>query len=229
MRRATAALAVAAASTAVIAWPGLAQGHVTIQPSAVEAGGYSVVAFRVPTERDNAATVRVSVAFPEDQPLPSVSTTPVPGWRVATTSRTLDEPIDIDGSTLTEIVDRVTWTATGEGIAPGQFEDFEVSLGPLPDSGEMVFRAQQVYSSGERVNWNQVAVDESVEPEYPAPVLTLHAAEPTTQASASGDSSGDSSGESSGDSSSVLPVALSGAALLVSLGAVLLAWRRRPA
>lgn len=213
MRRATAAMAAAA----VVAWPGVAQAHVTIQPSAAEPGSYSVVAFRVPTERDDARTIRVSVAFPDDQPLPSVSTTPLPGWRVATTSRTLDEPIDTGESTLTEAVDRVTWTATGAGIGPGQFEDFEVSLGPLPDSGEMVFRAQQVYSSGERVNWDQVAVDESVEPEYPAPVLTIDATEPATQASADG------------DSSSVLPIALSGAALLVSLGALLLAWKRRPA
>ena len=228
MRRATAAMAAAAAGAAVVAWPGVAQAHVTVQPSVVEAGSYSVVAFRVPTERDDASTVQVSVTFPQDQPLPSVSTTPVPGWRVATTSRTLDEPVETEGSTLTEVVDRVTWTATGDGIGPGQFEDFEVSLGPLPDSGEMVFRAQQRYSSGERVNWDQVAVDESVEPEYPAPVLTLDTTA-TAEAPADDASSSEPSGDSSSDSSAVLPLALSGAALLISLVALLLAWKRRSA
>ena len=150
------------------------------------------------------------------------------GWRVATTSRTLDEPVETEGSTLTEVVDRVTWTATGDGIGPGQFEDFEVSLGPLPDSGEMVFRAQQRYSSGERVNWDQVAVDESVEPEYPAPVLTLDTTA-TAEAPADDASSSEPSGDSSSDSSAVLPLALSGAALLISLVALLLAWKRRSA
>ena len=35
-----------------------------------------------------------------------------------------------------------------------------MSLGQLPESGEMVFQALQTYSSGEKVNWNQVSADE---------------------------------------------------------------------
>ena len=79
--------------------------------------------------------------LPEDQPVASVSTTPVPGWTVTTRSRTLDEPLDQHGEQVTDVVSEVVWTATANGVAPGQFEDFEISLGPLPDSGGMVFKA----------------------------------------------------------------------------------------
>ena len=225
------------AATALGAMAGAAHGHVTVQPGEVEGGGYSVVAFRVPNERDDASTTRLRVLFPEDQPIGSVSTTPVPGWRITTKSRTLDEPIEVFGEEVSEVVSEVTWTAVGEGIAPGQFIDFDVSLGPLPASGRMVFRAVQVYSSGEQVNWNQVAVDDAVEPEYPAPVLTItppataDAGETSTDRDAVTDApTADAEEQAAGESGpgTALPTALSATALLVALGAVLLIWRRRP-
>ena len=55
----------------------------------------------------------------------------------------------------------------------GQFQDFDLSLGQLPESGKLVFNALQTYSSGEKVNWNEVSADPSVEPEHPAPILTI--------------------------------------------------------
>ena len=63
------------------------------------------------------------------------------------------------GEQLDTVVSEVTWTATAGGIRPGQFQDFDLSLGQLPESGELVFNALQTYSSGEKVNWNQVSAD----------------------------------------------------------------------
>jgi uncharacterized protein YcnI len=229
-----------AAVTAVGALAGAAHGHVTVQPGAVEGGGFAVVAFRVPNERDDASTTRVRVLFPEDQPIGSVRTTPMPGWRITTKSRTLDEPIEMFGEQVSDVVSEVTWTAVGAGIAPGQFVDFDVNLGPLPESGEMVFRALQVYSSGEQVNWNQRAVDDTVEPEHPAPVLEITPPAADAADNTEETSSVDGAGEAvttapvtdagTGDSaaSTALPTALAATALLVALAALFLAWRRRP-
>jgi uncharacterized protein YcnI len=198
--------------------------HVTVQPGEVEGGGFSVVSFRVPTERDDASTTRVQVLLPEDQPVGSVSTTPVPGWEITTKTRTLDEPIEMFGEQIDEVVSEVTWTATGEGIAPHQFQDFDVSMGPLPESGTMVFNAIQTYSSGEVVKWNEVAADESAEPEHPAPVLTITppASEESTSDGAEADAPADED-----ENSSAMPYVLSGLALLVSVAALFLAARRR--
>lgn len=236
-----------AAFAVLLALPGVAQAHVSIQPGTTEGGGFSVIAFRVPNERDDASTTRLQVTLPEDQPIGSVQTTAIPGWRITTQTRRLDEPIDLFGEQLDSVVSKVTWTATAGGIRPGQFQDFDLSLGPLPDSGELVFNARQTYSSGERVDWNEVSADGSTEPEHPAPTLTIGAtaadqpATGDTGAAATGDdqSAADQADQAApaatdadegGDDSSTLAVVLSGAALLVSILAVALAWRgRRPA
>ena len=162
-----------------------ATAHVTVQPGRVEGGGFAVVSFRVPNEREDASTTRVRVILPSDRPLGSVQTTPVPGWRVTTRERELDEPLELFGSTISTVVSEVTWSAAAAGVRPGQFQDFPLSLGQLPESGELAFKAVQTYSSGERVTWNEVAVDDSAEPEHPAPVLVVtppeEAAEPEVE------------------------------------------------
>ncbi len=230
------AVGLAAAATATVALPGPAHAHVTIQPGSAEGGGFSVVAFRVPNERDDASTTRIQVTLPEDQPIGSVQTTPVPGWRVSTTTRKLDEPIDMFGEQLDRVVSKVTWTALDGGVRPGQFQDFDLSLGPLPESGDLTFQALQTYSSGEKVNWNEVSADGTTEPEHPAPVLSITAAGSTEAAGGQADPAATASENGAGASASsdegggALPVALSGIALVVALGAAALAWRRgRPA
>ena len=226
--------AAAAAMAATVALPGVAQAHVTVQPGTVEGGGFSVVAFRVPNERDDASTMKVRLTLPEDQPLGSVRTTPIAGWSVKTTTRALDKPIDMFGEQLDTVVSRVTWTATDDGIQPGQFQDFELSLGQLPESGQLVFQALQTYSSGEQVNWNQVSADESAEPEHPAPTLNISpaAAGSSDHAEASGSTTDEAAiipaaaaGTDSGRESTQ-PILLSGAALAVSLLTALFVWRR---
>ncbi len=219
-----------------------AQAHVTVQPGEVEGGGFSVISFRVPNERDDAGTTRLRVTLPEDQPLGSVRTTPVPGWEITTETRPLEQPIELFGEELDTVVSRITWKATDDGILPGQYVDFDVNVGPLPESGELVFQARQTYSSGEKVDWNEVAVGDA-EPEHPAPVLSMTA--PTTEdatadpaaATSSGDDDAaeeadDTGNEAAADadsSSQALPLTLSGLALVLSMVAVGLAWTRRRA
>jgi uncharacterized protein YcnI len=227
--------AVAAAGAALVLVPAPAHAHVEIQPGQVEGGDFAVVAFRVPNERDDASTTRLRVILPRDQPLGSVQTTATPGWTVSTVSRGLAEPIEMFGAELDEVVSEVTWTATGRGVGPGQFEDFRLSLGQLPTSGSLVFTAVQTYSSGEQVRWNEVS-DGTAEPEHPAP--TLEVAPADADAPESHHSEAPSVTVSAGDTTAaadpvaqevptpVLPLVLSSVALVVALGAAGLAWRR---
>jgi periplasmic copper chaperone A len=226
-------IGIGAAVAAMLALPGLAQAHVTVQPESVEGADFSVVSFRVPNERDDASTTQVKVTLPTDQPIGSVQTTPVYGWKITTKTRQLDKPIEMFGEQLNTVVSEVTWTATGDGIRPGQFQDFNVSLGQLPEAGQLVFNALQTYSSGEKVNWNQVSTDPAVEPEHPAPILTITPAAAgggsgaTDQGGQAGqDEQATSAAQSDEGSDSTLPLVVSGAALVLSLVAVVLAWRR---
>jgi len=231
-------IGIGATVAAILALPGIAQAHVSVQPGTAEGGGFSVVAFRVPNERDDASTTQVRVTLPKDQPIGSVQTTPLPGWKITTATRQLDQPIEMFGEQLDTVVSEVTWTATAGGIRPGQFQDFDVSLGQLPESGELVFNALQTYSSGEKVNWNEVSADPSVEPEHPAPTLTITAAaaENGSVSTEQGGQTGQNeqvtlAAQSDNGFDSTLPLVLSGAAVGLSLVAVVLAWRRgqRPA
>jgi periplasmic copper chaperone A len=223
---------IGATVVALVALPGVAQAHVTVQPRTADGGGFSVVAFRVPNERDDASTTQVRVTLPEDQPIGSVQTTPVPGWKITTATRQLDKPIEMFGEQLDTVVSEVTWTATDGGVRPGQFQDFELSLGQLPESGQLVFNALQTYSSGEKVNWNEVSADASVEPEHPAPVLTITpAAQQGSTATNNGDQAGQneqvaSNEQRDGRSAWILPVVLSAAAFVLSLATAVLVWRR---
>ncbi|WP_369196826.1 YcnI family copper-binding membrane protein [Streptomyces djakartensis] len=172
------AAAGAAAGVAVLALSAPAFAHVTVQPEGTAAkGGYAVVDFKVPNERDDASTTKLEVNFPTDHPLASVMPEPVPGWKVEVTKSKLDKPLEMHGEKISEAVSKVTWTADGKGIQPGYFQKFPVSLGQLPeDTDTLAFKALQTYSNKEVVRWIEVPQEGKEEPDNPAPVLELSAA-----------------------------------------------------
>ncbi|MFJ4666350.1 YcnI family copper-binding membrane protein [Kitasatospora purpeofusca] len=172
--RRTAAVALAAAAS-VVALAGPAFAHVTVNPGSAEQGGYTAVDFRVPNENDAAGTVKLEVNLPLDHPLASVRTQPLPGWTSTVEKAKLDKPIKVHGNDVNEAVSKITWTAdAGVKVAPGQFQEFRVSLGPLPtDTEALVFKALQTYDNGDVVRWIDEAKDGQPEPAKPAPVLKL--------------------------------------------------------
>ncbi|WP_411293236.1 YcnI family protein [Streptomyces sp. CBMA156] len=159
----------------MVALAGPAFAHVTVNPGAAAQGGYTAVDFRVPNENDTASTVKLEVNLPLDHPLASVRTLPLPGWTAAVEKAKLDKPIKVHGNDVTEAVSKITWTAdAGTKIAPGQFQEFRVSLGPLPtDSDSLVFKTLQTYDNGDVVRWIDESKDGQPEPAKPAPVLKL--------------------------------------------------------
>jgi periplasmic copper chaperone A len=173
------AAAGAVAGTAVLALSVPAFAHVTVQPEGAAAkGGYAVVDFKVPNERDTASTTKVEVDFPADHPLASVMPEPVAGWDVKVTKAKLDKPLTLHGEKIDQAVTKVAWTASdGKGIRPGYFQKFPLSVGALPENADqLVFKAIQTYSNKEVVRWIEVPQAGQDEPENPAPVLQLSAA-----------------------------------------------------
>ena len=246
-RRAATVLAAATAITAGLALPALA--HVSINPGTAEQGGFSKVAFRVPNERDDASTVKVEVAFPTDHPLAFVSVKPVPGWSVKVTEGKLPKPIKTEYGELKEAVTKVVWS--GGKIGKGEFQEFEVSMGQLPeDTDQLAFPTTQTYTGGEVVKWADAPKADGSEAEHPVPTLKLtpatasdshHADASTPAAAASASASADKAAApsvtqvaaASGASSSSDGTArlLGGAGLVVGvIGIVvaILALRRRP-
>ncbi|MDP9862355.1 MULTISPECIES: YcnI family copper-binding membrane protein [Streptosporangium] len=208
-RRTVAVAAGVTALTLGLALPALA--HVTVNPGSAVQGGFTKVAFRVPNERDDASTSKVEVAFPTDHPLAFVSVKPLPGWEVKVTEGKLPKPVTTEYGEITEAVTKVTWS--GGKIEPGQFQEFEVSMGALPkDTDHLVFPATQTYTGGEVVKWADEPKADGSEPERPAPVLKL------TPASAEGDGHGavsaspSAAASATGAAPSVAPAAAAGSA-----------------
>ncbi|MCX5055807.1 YcnI family protein [Streptomyces sp. NBC_00201] len=168
--------AVAASAVVVLSAPAFA--HVSVQPEGTAAkGGYAVIDFKVPNERDDASTTKVEVNFPTDHPLASAMPQPMDGWKIQVTKSKLAKPIEMHGKKINEAVSKITWTAQGKGVEPGYFQKFPISVGTLPeDADELVFKALQTYSDNEVVRWIEVQKDGAEEPENPAPVLALSAA-----------------------------------------------------
>lgn len=236
VRRAGAALAaVAALSAAALLAAPAASAHVRVVPESTAGGGFAKLTFRVPNESDTAGTTSLVVTLPENAPLAFVSVQPVTGWTATVTRAKLPTPVTVHGTEIDEAVRTVTWkAASGVRIAPGQFQEFAISGGPLPESGEMVFAAAQTYSDGKVVNWDQPQAEGAAEPENPAPAFTITAPEGDGHASGA-DAAEDAApasattGVDGADDESTAALWLAGAALVVGAGGVLvgaLGWRR---
>ena len=233
LRRAGAVSAVAAAFVLAVASP--AAAHVTVNPSTATQGGYTKVSFRVPNESDTASTTKLEVNLPIESPVGSVSIKPVPGWTAVTEKSKLTTPVEVHGAPLTEAVSKITWTAAkGSEIKPGTFQEFDVSLGPLPAVDQMVFKALQTYSDGNVVRWIDEPTTDGTEPESPAPVLKLAAADaadtPATATAASAAPAAPAAEASSEESGSGMGWGIAGlVAGLAGLVLGLLAYRKAAA
>jgi uncharacterized protein YcnI len=176
----------AAAALAVLAVAVPASAHVSANPETAEQGSFTKVSFRVPNEEDK-VTTKVEIDLPLDHPIAEVSARSMPGWTVAVVKSKLPKPVKGDGITVTRAVSKITWS--GGEIKPGEFQEFDVSMGPLPsDTDTLMFKAVQTYTGGMVVHWDQPTPPGGEEPEHPAPAIHL------IKASGSGDHGGSAAG-----------------------------------
>ncbi len=194
----------------VLAVPLSASAHVHVDPDQSEPGADDLrLTFTVPNESASAVTTGVSIGLPTATPLADVAYLPVPGWTARIVQGTLPKPAKVDGTTVTEAPLRVEWTADdgAAAIRAGQIQEFVITAGPIPDVATLAFPTAQTYSDGTVVTWDQVTPSSGAEPEHPVPTLYVTATAPDHTASSGGDGP---------------VVALSVAALVVALGALIL-------
>lgn len=169
-------LVVALTAAMVLVGGGLASAHVTVNPPTAAPNTFTELAFRAPNETAKANVTKLVVHLPADHPLGSVSPRALSGWSITTSTAKLSKPIVTDDGTTTEYLSSITWTATAGGIAPEQYQDFDISAGELPASGSLTFTVDQSYSDGSVVHWDEIAKAGAAEPEHPAPVLKIASA-----------------------------------------------------
>jgi Domain of unkown function (DUF1775) len=87
--------------------------------------------------------------------------------------RELDEPAEVFGEEVTEVVGTVTWS--GGVIQPGEFMEFGFSARMPEETTTLEFPAIQTYDSGEEVRW--IGPPDAEEPAARVHVLDIGAAE----------------------------------------------------
>ena len=143
----------AAALALIFVFGGIAKAHVTVQPPEAEQGSYTKLTFRVPNELPDAIDHRPARADAAGFAVRVGQRQAQAGLDRSDHRGTLATPTtNDDGETISTFVSEIAWS--GGEIKPGEFDEFEISVGPLPeDATELAFPTIQIYSNGDQVAW----------------------------------------------------------------------------
>ncbi|MFK9094518.1 YcnI family protein [Bacillus salipaludis] len=192
----------------------IASAHVTVVPKTSATGAWETYTLKVPVEKE-LATTKVTVKAPEGVEVMSYQA--VPGW-------TYSSEKDASGKVTT-----FTFEATGEGILPGQFQQF-VFVAKNPDKAtKAAWDAFQYYKDGSVVEWTGDEGSDS--PHSITDIVTAastdHHDTATTEHAEKTDKAQPTEVEKEDERSDSLPLILSGIAALLSLAALVLAFRKK--
>jgi uncharacterized protein YcnI len=176
---------------------GIASAHVVVDPQNAIKGTFQEFTVRVPNEKD-IPTVKVELDVPATVDISQLN--PVPGWKYDLTK-------DSSGK-----ITKMTWTSTGDGIAPSEFEKFTVAGLISRDATAIDWKAHQTYKDGSIVDW--VGNDTS---DTPAPVTKVNSVPANVTVSDDGDITYNDSTSASTAKSSNLPLYISIAAAILGL------------
>lgn len=194
--------------TAFLLFAGLASAHVVVYPATATQGSYEKFTVRVPTEKE-VPTVKVEVAIPAEVNVSRFE--PMPGWTFSLTK-------DATGK-----ITSVVWTATGEGLSPTEFGEFNMQGKVGDQAAQIVWKAIQTYKDGSTAEWTG-----GPDAKTPASVTKVN----PKPAGASGDdhnhNGAEASASGSGENSSRTPLILSIVAVAFSAASLVLAARRKP-
>jgi uncharacterized protein YcnI len=210
----------AVTATALLTAATSAFAHVTVHSDEATAGATdATITFRVPNEEANAQTTGIQVIFPTDHPLIGVLVKQHPGWAANVQTMKLPSPVQTDDGPVSDAVSQITWT--GGAITGDTYKDFDITAGQLPkDVTDLTFKAIQTYSNHDVVRWIDIPAPGGPEPEHPAPILHLTAANQDTTAGAGPSVSASAHSTAQSDSTTR---GLSITALIIAVLAALLA------
>lgn len=197
----------------------VASARVTIVPGTAQGGDTETFAVRLANERPDTSTTWLELTFPADAPIPLVEVAPAQGWTSTVTMRPLDPPVTVGDRVFNEAVASIVWE--GGRIAPGHFEQFLVTVNPLPPTGPLVFGVTQGYRDGTVDRWTDPAPNQD---DPGAPTIDLvpltPAAPPTDSAEAPSAAPAPEEQATSEGSNPLLWVLVVGSGLLVAAAVV---------
>ncbi|WP_251551623.1 YcnI family protein [Neobacillus muris] len=188
-----------------------ASAHVTVVPKTSTTGAWETYTVKVPVEKE-VPTAKVTLKTPAGVEIESYQ--PVPGW-------TYSADKDASGK-----VKSITFEAEGEGLMPGQFQQFSF-VAKNPDSaGEIAWDAFQYYQDGSVVEWTG---DEGAE--TPHSITEILAGTSTDEHAddqgVTDNTDNDAAKTADEEQSNSLPLILSIVSVILSLAALVGAFRKK--
>lgn len=116
----------------------IASAHVTVTPKTSTTGAWETYTLKVPVEKE-IPTTKVTIKAPAGVEVMSYQ--PVPGWNYTAEKDTAGK------------VKSFTFEATGDGILPGQFQQFTFVAKNPDKAAKVAWDAFQYYQDGSVVEW----------------------------------------------------------------------------
>jgi len=189
----------------------VASAHVSVVPKTSTTGAWETYTIKVPVEKEM-PTTKVALKTPAGVEIESYQ--PVPGWNY-----TADK--DSNGKVKT-----IIFKSTGEGILPGQFQQFSFVAKNPDKAGEIAWDAFQYYKDGSVVEWTG---DESSD--SPHSITAIVAGTSTDdhhdEQAKTEDTNKNVTKSADTKQSSSLPLILSIVSVILSLVALVAAFRKR--
>jgi len=189
----------------------VASAHVSVVPKTSTTGAWETYTIKVPVEKEM-PTTKVALKTPAGVEIESYQ--PVPGWNY-----TADK--DSNGKVKT-----IIFKSTGEGILPGQFQQFSFVAKNPDKAGEIAWDAFQYYKDGSVVEWTG---DESSD--SPHSITAIVAGTSTDdhhdEQAKTEDTNKNETKSADTKQSSSLPLILSIVSVILSLVALVAAFRKR--
>jgi uncharacterized protein YcnI len=204
---------IALGNALVLAMPLMARAHVVVTPGQAGVGRFQTFTIGVPVEKP-VPTIGVRIVIPEgvEAVLPNVKA----GWKI-TVKRSDAAQEQTEAGKAAARVTEIEWS---EGIIPaGQRDDFLFSAKVPPAEILLRWKAYQTYGDGSVVSWDRDANDQ---PKNDKGAPDFSKSGPYSQTRIVDDLK--RAPQNSGASD--VPLWLSVVAVILSLGALLLSWKR---
>jgi periplasmic copper chaperone A len=161
------------AAAGMLLAPAAAEAHISLHPNTIPAGAFATLDVRVPGEQEGAHVTKVDLLFPPG--FTSADYENTPGWSTRVIETKLATPIKENGETISTEVSQIIWTWAGPlgEVNNAQFINFPLSLAiPEGTAGKALeFRAVQTYSNGQIVHW----IEPGLTAEHPSPRINVTA------------------------------------------------------
>jgi periplasmic copper chaperone A len=204
-----------AAIAVLVVWASPASAHVEPLVETATAGDTLTTALQVPHGCNGSPTTSLAVQIPTD--VENFKPQAVAGWTLSSTMRKVDPPQTIEGETITETLDTVTWTASpGNALPDNQMQDFWFTAQmPNEKAGTVItFPTVQTCEQGE-AQWIQPSKEGQAEPEHPVPAITLTKAESDDAAATTTESTKSTSSDSTTKTLAIIGLVVGAAGLVV--------------